>query len=282
MHDGALVHIRRHGNPDGPRVLLSHGCGLSIDCYYPFWSLLLDRFDLFVFDIRSHGWNPPGPREAQNIPVFVKDFESVLRAVGQGFDERPVTGVFHSLSALVALLHEEQWKGFSSLVLFDPPIRPPGGRPEDLVDMGEDMSANARRRRDRFESVEDFAGRLIRSRNHRRLVPGAAELMAEATLRPCADGPGYELCCPKEYEAQVYEYLFGWAMRVDLRKISCPIKAIGADPTEPYSFIPSMDLRELIEIDFDFLPETTHFLQMEKPEECAMLALNFVESLEAD
>ena len=111
-------------------MLLSHGCGLSIDCYYPFWSLLLDRFDLFVFDIRSHGWNPPGPREAQNIPTFVRDFESVLRAVGQGFDERPVTGVFHSLSALVALLHEEQWKGFSSLVLFDPPIRPPGGRPE--------------------------------------------------------------------------------------------------------------------------------------------------------
>ena len=70
-------------------------------------------------------------------------------------------------------------------------------------------------------------------------------------------------------------------MRVDLRKISCPIKAIGADPTEPYSFIPSMDLRELIEIDFDFLPETTHFLQMEKPGECAMLTLNFVESIEA-
>ena len=224
----------------------------------------------------------PAPARSQNIPTFVKDFESVLRAIGQGFDERPVIGVFHSLSALVALLHEEQWKGFSSLILFDPPIRPPGGRPEDLVGMGEDMSANARRRRDRFESVDDFAGRLLRSRNHRRLIPGAAELMAEATLRPyAAPGPGYELCCPKEYEAQVYEYLFGWAMRVDLRKISCPVKAIGADPTEPYSFIPSMDLRELIEIDFDFLPETTHFLQMEKPGECAMLTLNFVESLEA-
>ena len=280
MPDGALVYVRRHGNPSGPRILLSHGCGLAVDAYYPFWSMLLARFDLFAYDLRSHGWNPPGPHRSQNIPTFVQDCEHILRAIGQGYDERPVIGVFHSLSALVALLHEEQWKGFSSLVLFDPPVRPPGGKPEDLAEIGEEMSAAARRRRERFETRGEFAERLRRSRNHRRLLPGVAELMAETTLRPAQEGPGYELCCPREYEAQVYEYLFGWAMRVDLRKISCPVKAIGTDPTEPYSFMPSMDLRQLIELDYDFLPETTHFLQMEKPEECAELTVKFLKGLE--
>ncbi len=280
MDDGAVIYVRRHGNPHGPRILLSHGCGLSIDTYYPYWSLLLDKYDLFLFDLRSHGWNPPGPRKAQNIPTFVKDCELILRAIGQNFDERPVTGVFHSLSALVSLLHEEQWKGFSSLVLFDPPIRPPGGKPEDLAEMGEEMSSIARRRRERFETREDFATRLSQSRNHRRLLPGVPELMAETTLRPVEEGSGYELCCPREYEAQIYEYLFGWAMRVDLQKISCPVKAIGTDPTEPYSFMPSMDLRELIGLDYDFLPETTHFLQLEKPAECAAITVDFLEGLE--
>ena len=104
--------------------------------------------------------------------------------------------------------------------------------------------------------------------------------MAEKTLRPSGDGQGFELCCPKDYEAQVYEFMFGWAMRVDLQKISCPVKAIGTDPTEPYSFMPSMDLSELVGLDYDFLPETTHFLQMEKPEECVALTMDFLDQLE--
>ena len=275
--DGALIYVRRHGNSMGPRMLLSHGCGLSIDSYFPFWSRFLDRFDLFVYDIRSHGWNPPGNLKSQNIPTFVKDCESVLRAIEQNYGEAPVIGVFHSLSGLVSFLHEEQWKGFSGLVVFDPPIQPPGGRPEDLVEMGEAMSARARRRRERFETRQEYSGRISTYATHRRLQPGVAELVAETTLRPAPDQQGYELCCPREHEAQVYEYLFGWAMRVDLQKVSCPVKAIGADPTEQYSFMPSMDLRDLINLDYDFLPETTHFLQLEDSEKCAAMTVEFLE-----
>ena len=45
MDDGVPIMLRRHGNPSGPRLVLSHGTGLAIDVYYPFWSLLADRFD---------------------------------------------------------------------------------------------------------------------------------------------------------------------------------------------------------------------------------------------
>ena len=38
-----------------------------------------------------------------------------------------------------------------------------------------------------------------------------------------------------------------------------------------------MDLRELIETNYDFLPNTTHFLQLEEPEQCAALAIQFLE-----
>ena len=276
LPDGALVYVRRHGNKNGPRLLLSHGCGLAIDSYFPFWSLLLTRFELLLFDLRSHGWNPAGPIRSQNIPTFANDCEHILRGIGARFGEKPVVGVFHSLSGMVALLHEERWKGFAGLVLFDVPIQPPGGRPEDLVEIGEEMSAVARRRRQRFNRREDYADRMRRSPVHQRLLPGMPELIADTTLRASTENGGFELCCPREHEAQVYEYLFGWSMKVDLQRISCPVKVIGADPTEPYSFMPTMDLTSLIGVNYDFLPETTHFLQMESPHRCVNLTLEFL------
>ena len=41
-------------------MLLTHGNGLAADLYYPFWSLLAERFDLLLYDLRSHGWNSVG------------------------------------------------------------------------------------------------------------------------------------------------------------------------------------------------------------------------------
>ena len=40
LDDRTITTVRRHGNPAGPRLVLSHGNGLAIDLYYPFWSLL--------------------------------------------------------------------------------------------------------------------------------------------------------------------------------------------------------------------------------------------------
>jgi pimeloyl-ACP methyl ester carboxylesterase len=80
MTDSATVVIRRHGRPDGPRLLFSHGCGFAADLYLPYWSLLLDRFDLFICDIRSHGWNPLADRRHQNFAYFIEDLETILRA----------------------------------------------------------------------------------------------------------------------------------------------------------------------------------------------------------
>ena len=76
----------------------------------------------------------------------------------------------------------------------------------------------------------------------------------------------------------VNNYVFCWSMTVDFQSVHCPIKAIGADPTIPHSYMPSMDLEELQLLDYDFVPETTHLLQIEKPEVCAALALEFLKN----
>ena len=265
MTDGARVHVCRHGNPDGPRILLSHGNGLSADTYYPYWSLLTARFDLFIYDIRNHGWNPVGDQRSHTIPHFVQDCDGVVRAIRQNFGEKPAVGIFHSMSTLAALLYAQGWSGvskenmFSALILFDPAICTPSVLLEDMYQVSDQMSDAVKRRRTRFESREEFVSRYRNAPIYGRLFPGVVELMAETTLRPAPGGEGYELCCPKDYEAQIAQFFFGWVLQLDLGNVRCPVKAIGADPTESFSFLPSVDLGTLADLDYDFLPETTHF-----------------------
>ena len=274
---GAPILLRRHGNPDGPRLVVSHANGLAADAYYPFWSLLCDRFDLILYDFRNHGWNPVGDLGTHNMSTFVRDNRRVVWAIDRYFGDKPKTGVFHSLSAVAAVLQSVSDTAFSALVLFDPPTSGRDRDSQDIRKLAHGLAERARKRRDRFETREELTERLVRARALERLVPGAAELIARTTLRPVpGGGRGYELRCPREYEAQVFEEVYSSAVASDVRSLSCPTKIIGADPTVPFSFLPSVDLRDVVALDYDFVPETTHFLQLEQPQACMELMLDFL------
>ena len=64
---------------------------------------------------------------------------------------------------------------------------------------------------------------------------------------------------------------------IDLDMLSCPTKIVGADPTLPYSYLPTFDFSSVNNVDYDFIPETTHLLQLEKPEECAQAVREFLD-----
>ena len=277
LTNGATAQVRRHGNPLGPRVILSHGCGLAADTYLPYWLLFKDSVDLLVFDFRSHGWNLEDDHASLNFPTFVDDYDTILRSIGQRFGEKPAVGVFHSMSALTALLFEQNRSGFAGLVLFDPPIQEPGRNPEDLVYISEHMSRGVPRRRDLFESHDDYIAHMDENPAHQRLRPGVSALMAETLLRP--DGEGYALRCPKEHEAQIYRFSYGWSMQIDTRQVKCPIRVVGSDPTTSFTFMPSMDFDEIARMNYDFLPEATHMLQLEEPERCAAITLEFLNEI---
>jgi pimeloyl-ACP methyl ester carboxylesterase len=189
--------------------------------------------------------------------------------------------VFHSMSALIALLHQLQGEsGFAALVLLDVPICPPRNTPEDNMGIGYTMAERARYRTVKFASLEDFSESLRRSRVFQDLQPGVIELFSQTTLRPDGEG-GYELRFPREYEAQVFDYYFGWTMQayeeMERFGLSCPAKAIGADPMVPFSFLPGMKLGTLSMMEYDFIPDATHFLPLEFPQECATMATEFLE-----
>ena len=275
--DGTRIILRRHGNPDGPRLVLSHGNGLATDLYYPFWSLLEDRFDLVLYDLRNHGWNPPGEPRNHNVATFAADDEHVLRGIARHFGEKPQIGVYHSISAVVALNHRTPGGGYEALVLFDPPIYTPGDDRFGTEVLWQKAARATRLRAERFESREALSRAMRRMPVFSRLPSGVVDLFAQTTLRPAPDGKGYQTCCPRECEARVFDHAFAYSLEPDAADCRCPVKVIGADPAGPYAFLPSLDLNRLAGIDYDFVPETTHFLQLENPDACVALMLDFFE-----
>lgn len=279
--DGVIV-LRRHGNPEGPRLVLSHGNGLASDLYYPFWSLLVDDYDLIIYDLRNHGWNPVGTIEKHNVPTFVNDHELVMEAIDRHFGAKPKVGVFHSVSALISLLSPTNGSAFSGRMLFDPPLCKPGRSYEEMEAAATRNAFLTRHRSERFPDKEDFSYILRFVPMFSSVVPGVLELMAATTLRRRTDGHDYELRCPREYEARIVEYAGVFSVMVDFDRLQSPTKVFGADPTLPFSFLPTLDLSDILTVDYDFLPEATHLLQLEQPQACASALREFLETIGVD
>ena len=277
--DGSIIHVRRHGIPHGPRLLVTHGNGMAADAYFPFWVGLTDRFDIFVHDLRNHGWNSVGRLEDHRIANLVDDGHRVVRAIGDRFDARPLVGVFHSLSGIIGLqLAIDRMVRFRAIVVFDFPVVPPGQSRKDLEAVGARLARIARKRRGRYPTHESFARVLARVPVFNRLQPRDFDLIAQTTLRTCRDG-SVELRCPPEYEAQMFEEYYSWSSITEARDAPCPVKAISADPTIAGTYLPGEGMEELMHVDYDFVPETSHLHQIEAPEQCRQAMLEFLDDI---
>ena len=273
--DGYPITLRRHGNPDGPRLVLGHGNGFAIDAYWPFWSRFTDDFDVLVHDVRNHGWNPVGDPDAHTIPAVAADLDRVSREIDRRFGARPKAGVFHSLTALAAL-HAATSHEYAALVLFDPPMLLPGRAMVELERLGAGMGAATLRRRQRFDQPSQYAQLLAEKPAFGRLDAPQLDLFARSTLRPAGDGDGYELSCPPAHEARLWDALYPFARKVDFGAMACPLKVIGSDPTVSNSFLPSVQMPDILLTGYDFVPETTHLLQLEEPDICADFTLGYL------
>lgn len=273
MADGAVIRLRRYGVPTSPRLVLSHGNGLAIDGYMPFWKPLCDRYDIILFDIRNHGRNPLHGPSGHDLATFSEDFEFIWRAIRDNFGAEPAVGVFHSLAAVAALEHAADRPGrWRALVLFDPPVFPRDGHELQPIQAEHtaDMGRRAERRAESFEDPASLAGQYLRHPSFRRWVEGAAARMAQATLRPTGDG-GWTLACPRELEALIYATNTDPTLWPRIASLDIPIKLIGADPDLEDAQMPALIGRAMaaeLAIAYEFIPDTTHFLQIEQPESC--------------
>jgi pimeloyl-ACP methyl ester carboxylesterase len=282
LDDGAKIRVRRHGNPAGPRILLSHGNGFAADAYFPYWRLFLDRYELLIFDFRNHGQNVPAEPPHHTYAQLSRDLARVVQEVGARLGAKKTIGIFHSMSARSAMKHaiEIGWC-WDALLLFDPPDVPPPNHPTyaAMEAFEKRLTEFALNRRRKFASVEELTDEYLQSRATTRWVPGAHELMARSVLRKDPDGDGFVLTCAPENEAGIYAEALTLNLWPMAKEFAGPVKLIGADPAlkgTPATAAANKALGQEGGYDYACVEGTGHLMQIEKPDECYRLSMEFL------
>lgn len=282
LDDGARIRMRRHGNANGIRLLITHGNGFAADAYYPYWKHLLADFDVLIFDFRNHGQNVPAVPPNHHYEQLSRDLEQVLRQTQERLGPKRTVGIVHSMSARAAMKHaiEIGWR-WDALVLFDPPNVPSKDHPVyPAMEVFENkLTEWAKNRRRRFASIEELKEEYEQSRGARQWVPGEHELMARSVLRRASSGEGYELVCAPENEAAIYAQALTLDLWPRATEFAGPVKLIGCDPNlkgGPPTGAANQALGIEGGYDYDYVENSGHLLQIEKPEECIRLTVDFL------
>ena len=282
MKDGALIRLRRYGRTGRTRLVLSHGNGLAINAYAPFWLQLAQHYDVVVFDMRNHGENPLHTLERHTWENFFSDIDEIFQGIQKYFGTARTVAVVHSLAAVAtlghALRHPDRW---DALCLFDPPIMPPLGHPLHEVQHRhmETLAARAIRRQMIFNSPDQLAAQFRRHPSFGHWVFDGANLLAWHTLRRLPNGQ-WTLCCHPAFEADVFRNNVNPTLFDRLRGIPIPLRIIASDPdaayTTPAAAI-AKSAHDLFGTDYAMVPGTKHFLQFEEPQACRDRLIDFLQ-----
>ncbi|MEQ9487950.1 MAG: alpha/beta hydrolase [Alphaproteobacteria bacterium] len=277
--DGAEIVLRRYGNPKGPRLIVSHGNGLAVDAFHEMWGDLAQDYEVVPLDIRNHGRNPLHYIKNHTQEMMVEDLRTILRTLESRFGAAPTSGLFHSISGVIALrLAVSQAYRFASLVLLEPPLQPPISHPlyEEQNSIQRMLVEGAIRRRSEFQSIEEFVSRM-RPRDAFTLINEARlRGLAQAILRPLHDDR-YILACPPEFEAKIYETNVDAGLWGKLPEIDFPVLVMASEDNS---------LRKKIAVEltniagFRFLPisDVSHLMPLERPKDIAQRADEFFQA----
>jgi pimeloyl-ACP methyl ester carboxylesterase len=264
----------------GPLVHFLHGNGFCAGTYAPFIELLIGEFHIIASDVRGHGGSGQLIMEPiRNWTIFAEDLKLLIEQTMTP----PVIGMGHSLGAVTTCIAAAKYPHlFAGVILLDPVILPrrllwllAAARRLGLAG-NIPLARVARRRRRNFrgkkEALKLFtAGRGIfktwsKEFIHAYLECGLLEKDSETAV----------LKCDPELEAQIFESVplsvWGYA-----KKVSCPVLAIRGELSDTFRDDPARQLKNVIgDYELVTIPDSGHFVPMEKPRECAQIILDFV------
>lgn len=283
LEDGAEVVARVYGK--GPRLVLSHGNGLAIDGYEPFWRRLAGRYEVVMFDFRHHGLSSPYRQLLQNWPQFIRDFDGIAAAIQRELGPAEAVGIFHSMSALTSLIHASEypthWRG---IVAFEPPVppRPEHEEFEPFFSLHRDLAESAARRRESFESPERLATSFGSRPSFIRIEPQDLQRLSASTLRRNAQSGLYDLACAREFESETFRLRNLGDAWGRVSAASLPVHVVAGNPSSDENQCLATVARRIAQdagFGFEAVPDSTHFLQIERPAECVVAVERFIASL---
>jgi lipase len=245
---------------DGPPLVLVHATGFHARLWDPYAERLHGRFRVLALDQRGHG-DSGQPRTGMVWPSFAEDLAAVIAALGI---EGCYAAGHSSGGTAVGMCAGNHPGSIRRMMLIDAVLRDPrrAGVPPGEPNV---MAERTRRRRSVWESPRQFEQAMRERRAFARWRPEILSLYAHHGLRRRTDGH-YQLKCPPEVEAAVYE----GAMQNDpwpaLGRVRVPVMLLRATLTEDGRTPMPPDTATRIPNCTDLPVAATHFIPMEEPE----------------
>lgn len=265
---------------EGPLTHLAHATGFCAGVYAPLAERLRPRLRVLGMDDRGHGQTrvPAHPDSLEDWDVFVEDLERFLDHLG-----RPVVAMGHSRGGVASLLLAVKRPDLvSALVLMDPTILPYSWTLWWSIAKRTGLSrlipiaARAARRRRLWSSRETLLRVYARREPFTRWEPGFLEGYAIDCTDETEEG-GVQLSCDPAWESRCFAVCPHDVWRY-VPQIRRPTLVLYGSQSDTFLRPAVKRFRDKApDASLHCLEDTSHFVPMERPDECARLILSFLE-----
>ncbi|TVR24775.1 MAG: alpha/beta hydrolase [Ilumatobacter sp.] len=266
----------------GRPLLLSHATGFHGHCHAPMADVLADRFHSFALDYRGHGLTERPHDWQVDWNRYGDDALAAARAVAP---DGGLVAFGHSMGGAGLLMAAHRDPGlFDLIVAFEPIVFPPPEQsevlPPDSPLPNSSLAVGARRRRNRFASLDEAIANYAAKPPLAAFTPAALRSYVEHGFRPADDGDGVVLRCAPEHEARTFEQGNVHRTWDLLPEITTPVVVVAGARVEmsPAAFA-ELIARELPVSTYVQLDHLDHFGPMTHPDEVAELVADAVERL---
>ena len=275
--DGVTIRYLDWGPPDGanaagPPLILIHATGFLAALWRPIAERLSARFRVVALDQRGHGQSDKPP-DGYRFDVLADDLQRLIEALAL---ESPIAAG-HSSGGTTIVVHAGRHPGVIRRAVLIEPILPSAAW---FKEAGSERTPNrmaegARKRRAVWSSRDELFDAYRTRPAFQTWQEETLRIYVDEGTRTREDGQ-VELLCPPELEAQFFEAVADVDSASLLPKLACPTLVLwGAesDLRERTESIVADGLRNARTI---AVPDTTHFLPQERPDEVGRLIEEFL------
>ena len=269
--NGVALHYLDWGG-GGPPLILIHATGFLAALWRPTAELLARQFRVVAIDQRGHGDSDPSP-DGYRFELFASDLQRLIETLEL---EAPIAAG-HSSGGTTIVVHAAQHPGVIRRAVLIEPILP---RPDWYTNPPGDRNPNslaegARRRRAVWPSQDELLESYRSRPTFQTWREDVLRLYVEEGTNARDDGQ-IELKCAPETEAQFFEAVSALDLWPLLPKMECPALLLWGEESHLRSRT-ERDAEEAIpSARTVVVPETTHFLPQERPDEVARLTEMFL------
>jgi pimeloyl-ACP methyl ester carboxylesterase len=267
----------REWGGNGPVLHFGHANGFPPGTYRRLLGQLGGEFSPVSVEARPL-WSGADPGSIDDWLPLAADLAGELARRGL----RRIPGVGHSLGALMTLVASAADPGLFSAVVIIDPLLLTGHRSVlwgATKRLGQahrlPLVRGARCRRDRWPDREVVRQTLATRPMFATWHPDVVEDYVLSGTRESTDGD-FELTYPKSWEARIFQ-VAPHDLWSHVRRVEVPALFVRGSDSD--TFLPEAAARvrrELPTAEVVELPDTTHFVPMEKPEELAAVILEFL------